>query len=61
LSAHIDPQRYRHSVPTLRLRPSQRLLAWLVTGPIGHLLAGLLDAAVLLARLAWARLLGRRL
>jgi hypothetical protein len=32
-----------------------RLAAWLVTGPVGHLLAGLADWAVLLARLALGR------
>ncbi|HEY5198248.1 MAG TPA: hypothetical protein VIJ51_14605 [Solirubrobacteraceae bacterium] len=47
-------------MPTLRLRPSERVLAWLVTGPIGHLLAGLADCAVLIARLARARIAGRR-
>jgi hypothetical protein len=43
-------------VQTLDLRPADRLLAWLVTGPIGHLIAGLTDCAVLVGRLAWARI-----
>ncbi|HWH12902.1 MAG TPA: hypothetical protein VG165_17405 [Solirubrobacteraceae bacterium] len=46
-------------MPTLRLRPTQRILAWLVTGPMGHLLAGLTDCAVLLCRLARARIADR--
>jgi hypothetical protein len=37
----------------------QRLLAWLYTGPVGHLVGGLLDWAALAARLAWARVRGR--
>jgi hypothetical protein len=32
-----------------------RLAAWLVTGPLGHLWAGLADWAELLARWAWSR------
>jgi hypothetical protein len=32
-----------------------RLGAWLVTGPLGHLCAGLADWAALLARLLWSR------
>jgi hypothetical protein len=32
-----------------------RLAAWLVTGPLGHLLAGLVDWVVLLARLLRSR------
>ncbi|HEX3873685.1 MAG TPA: hypothetical protein VHW26_06040 [Solirubrobacteraceae bacterium] len=47
-------------MPTLRLRAADRLLAWLVTGPTGHLLAGLADCAVLVWRLAAARLVNRR-
>lgn len=45
-------------MPTLRLRPTDRLLAWLVTGPIGHLLAGLVDCGVLVWRIASARMRG---
>jgi hypothetical protein len=41
--------------PTVR----NRLLAWLVTGPLGHLAAALADWAVLLARYQYARLRGR--
>jgi hypothetical protein len=33
-----------------------RIAAWLVTGPLGHLVAGILDWAELLARLLWSRL-----
>jgi hypothetical protein len=32
-----------------------RLAAWLVTGPLGHLLAGVADWLALLARWAWSR------
>jgi hypothetical protein len=35
-----------------------RLAAWLVTGPLGHLLAGVADWVVLLAR--WVRSRVRR-
>ena len=37
----------------------QRVAAWLVTGPVGHLWAGVADWAELLARHAWARVRGR--
>ena len=37
----------------------RRLVTWLVTGPLGHLAAGLLDWFELLARYWWARLRGR--
>ena len=35
------------------------MLAWLYTGPVGHLVAGLADWAELLARYALARARGR--
>ena len=38
-----------------RLPPHVRLAAWVVTGPVGHLYAGVLDWAALLARSWWAR------
>jgi hypothetical protein len=31
------------------------MLAWLYTGPLGHLAAGVADWAELLARYAWSR------
>jgi hypothetical protein len=37
------------------LSAGERIAAAVVTGPLGHLYAGLADWAVLLARLAWAR------
>jgi hypothetical protein len=37
----------------------RRFAAWLVTGPLGHFAAGLLDLLSLLARVARARLAGR--
>jgi hypothetical protein len=48
---------------TRRARPlsrSERLAAAVVTGPAGHLAAGVTDWAVLLARYGWARARGRR-
>jgi hypothetical protein len=33
----------------------QQVIAWLYTGPLGHLAAGVADWLVLLARLAWRR------
>jgi hypothetical protein len=56
-----DPERYLHGVRSLRLRPDERVLAWVITGPIGHFLAGLIDATTLLIRLGWARARGREL
>ncbi|HVS28085.1 MAG TPA: hypothetical protein VHE14_00920 [Solirubrobacteraceae bacterium] len=45
-------------------RPRQtlvsRFVSWLLTGPIGHLVAGMIDWAVALSRYAWARARGRR-
>jgi hypothetical protein len=35
-----------------------RLAAWLVTGPLGHLVAGVVDWLALLARWAWSRARG---
>jgi hypothetical protein len=32
-----------------------RLAAWLVTGPLGHLVAGVVDWAELLVRWLWSR------
>jgi hypothetical protein len=32
-----------------------RVAAWLVTGPLGHLWAGVVDWAELLARSLWSR------
>ena len=37
----------------------RRLTAWLVTGPLGHLAAGVIDWAVLAARYVHARARGR--
>ena len=45
--------------PVLRMHRRDRVLAWLVTGPIGHLLAGIADLGLALLRIAWARLRGR--
>lgn len=40
--------------------PRRRLLAWLITGPLGFLAAGMADWAQLYARYVWARARGRR-
>jgi hypothetical protein len=37
----------------------RRLAAWIVTGPVGHLAAGIVDWAALFARWAAARARGR--
>jgi len=41
------------------VRPVERLATWFLTGPLGHLVAGVLDWAELLGRYWWARLRGR--
>jgi hypothetical protein len=41
--------------------PHVAAAAWLATGPLGHLYAGVADWVVLLARLARARARGERL
>jgi len=38
-----------------RRRPPEVLCAWIVTGPVGHLYAGLADWAAILLRYARAR------
>jgi len=42
------------------LRPPTRVAAWLLTGPVGHAVAGFSDWLVLLSRYVWARVRGRR-
>jgi hypothetical protein len=42
-------------MPARRPSPSTRALAWVYTGPVGHLYGGLADWGVLLWRLALAR------
>jgi len=42
-----------------RLSLSTRALAWVYTGPLGHLYGGLADWAALLGRLALARVRAR--
>ena len=39
--------------------PGRRLVAWLATGPLGHLVAGVLDWLALLVQWLWARARGR--
>jgi len=43
-----------------RRRPPERLAAWLLTGPVGHLAAGVADWVELLVRLQLARRRDRR-
>jgi hypothetical protein len=45
--------------PTLRRAPRERLAAWLVTGPLGHLYSIAADLIVFGARLAARRLASR--
>jgi hypothetical protein len=42
------------------VRQTDRLAAWLVTGPLGHLWSAAADIAVLWARYGWARATRRR-
>jgi hypothetical protein len=42
------------------LPPHRRLAAWLVTGPVGHFAAGVVDWVVFLARVLRARARGKR-
>jgi hypothetical protein len=44
------------SVQSLRRSPIERLVAWVFTGPLGHLWSAVADVVVLLARYGWARL-----
>jgi hypothetical protein len=46
-----------------RQRPPlrDRVAARIVTGPVGHLVAGVADWAQLLARYAWARVRGKEM
>ncbi len=39
----------------------RRSIAWLLTGPVGHFVAGMADWVVMLARYGWARARGREL
>jgi hypothetical protein len=40
------------------VRARDRLAAWIVTGPLGHLWSVVADVAVLLARYGWSRAAG---
>jgi hypothetical protein len=42
-------------VQPLRRSPAERLVAWVLTGPLGHLWSVVADVAVLLVRHARAR------
>jgi hypothetical protein len=44
----------------LRRNPAERLRAWLVTGPLGHLWSVLADITILLVRYGMSRLRRRR-
>ncbi len=41
------------------MAPSRRFAAWLLTGPVGHFVAGMTDWVVMLGRYWWARARGR--
>ena len=43
----------------VRRGPAERLLAWLVTGPLGHLWSALADITILWVRYGVAKLRGR--
>jgi hypothetical protein len=42
------------------MKPHERAAAWLITGPLGHLLGGLIDWSTAIGRLLLARVTGRR-
>jgi hypothetical protein len=42
------------------MKARDRLVAWIVTGPLGHLWSVLADLAVLFARYGWSRLKAAR-
>jgi hypothetical protein len=42
------------------VRSTDRLAAWLVTGPLGHLWSAAADITLLWVRYGWARATGRR-
>jgi hypothetical protein len=48
----IKRERYLQTVRRLPQRAPERALTWAVTGPVGHLVAGVLDWIELLIRLA---------
>jgi hypothetical protein len=41
------------------VRPTDRLAAWIVTGPVGHFWSAVADIVMLWARYGWARVTGR--
>jgi hypothetical protein len=43
-------------VEPLRRSPIERLVAWVLTGPLGHLWSAAADVTVLLARYWWGRM-----
>jgi hypothetical protein len=42
-------------VPSFRRSVVERLVAWVLTGPLGHLWSAVADLVVLLVRYGWAR------
>ncbi len=52
----VEPGGSVPSVAPLRRNPAERLQAWLVTGPLGHLWSVLADIAILFARYGVHRL-----
>jgi hypothetical protein len=47
------------TIPCASVKPGERLAAWLVTGPLGHLWSAAVDIVKAWARYGWARLRGR--
>jgi len=60
IAAAIGATPYRHAMPRPR-SARETATAWLATGPIGHLVAGVADWLELLGRLVRARARGERL
>jgi hypothetical protein len=50
----VTPVEFRAS--SLRRSPGERLLAWIVTGPLGHLWSAVADVTLLLGRYLASRL-----
>ena len=64
--ALIDLDRYEqflgivgHGPANVSVRPVERLATWYYTGPLGHLVGGLLDWLMVVRKLLWAKARGR--
>jgi hypothetical protein len=47
------------TIPCTPVNARDRVAAWIVTGPLGHLWSVIADLAVLFARYGWSRLAAR--